>query len=132
MQECHSLLHWSHRHSCLKFAVVSISAPEKSSDVIGFSREHRLHSPNPSNRSQYLQKRITYAGHIMFRRVSRHDEVLQDSHQLRNKLQKDNTRQKKGIKAVCYNCQISAVTLKKKKNLYDLEMKSLPIKLLNQ
>lgn len=42
----------------------------------------------------HLQKRITYARHIMFRRVTRHDEVLQDSHQLRNELQKDNTREK--------------------------------------
>lgn len=28
-QECHSLLHWSRHHPCLKFAVVSISAPKK-------------------------------------------------------------------------------------------------------
>lgn len=36
VQGCHSLLHSSHHHSCLKFAVVSVSAPtrRKSPDVI--------------------------------------------------------------------------------------------------
>lgn len=44
----------------------------------------------------YLQEWIAYAWHIMLRRVSRHDEVLQDSHQLWNQLQKDQQQNRKG------------------------------------
>ena len=49
----------------------------------------------------YLQKGVTYARHVMLRRVARHDEVLQDPHQLWDQLRKGTQQEGKDSNVVC-------------------------------